>query len=330
MNTALKPNVLLKYYGSIMPKQQSIPLELLPVFAAVYRQRSVSLAATELGVSQPMASNALRKLRTVFNDALFTRTAAGMLPTPLADELARATHSAMAALDACVLSARQFEPATAQRTFTIAMTDIGEVVFLTALTEYLRQHAPQVNVRTLHLNTAQTREALQTGRADLAIGYIPELSSGTYQQRLFDVRYVCMVRAGHPQIKQGISRKQFMAASHALAVAEGTGHHVVEEHLLKLGLAQRITVRLPSFLALPFIVARSEMICTVPLPLAQAFEQLLAGADQPPLRMLDHPIDLPKLTIRQFWHERYHRDPVNRWLREAVVNLFGPQGQAGH
>jgi DNA-binding transcriptional LysR family regulator len=316
----------------IIPKpqpSQPIPLELLPIFAAVYRQRSVSLAAIELGVSQPMASNALRKLRTVFNDTLFTRTGVGMLPTPLADELARATHSAMAALDACVINARQFDPATAERTFTIAMTDIGEVVFLPALTEHLRRHAPHVNVRTLHLNTAQTREALQTGRADLAIGYIPELSTGTFQQRLFDVRYVCMVRTGHPQIKQNISRKQFLAALHVLAVAEGTGHHVVEEQLLKLGLADRIAVRLPSFLALPFIVARSDMVCTVPLPLAQAFDQLVAGSNTPPVRVLDHPIDLPKLTIRQFWHERYHRDPINRWLREAVFGLFVQQNTAG-
>jgi DNA-binding transcriptional LysR family regulator len=127
---------------------------------------------------------------------------------------------------------------------------------------------------------------------------------------------VCVVRRGHPDIGNRISRRQFMLASHALAEAQGTGHYVVERELVRLGLAKRIGVRVPHFLALPMIIAASDMVATIPLPLAAAFR------DSAAIRSLEVPIRLPRLEIRQFWHQRYHDDPANRWLRQTLMTLF--------
>ncbi len=295
---------------------QSMDLNLLTVFDAVWRLRNVSRAAEDLGLSQPAVSNALRRLRTEFGDRLFVRTAQGMLPTPAADELGATVGEALARIDAGLRRRRAFDPATVERTFTLIMTDVGEIVFLPRLIDYARRQAPGVRFRTVQLSTEATRRSLESGEVDLAVGYVPDLTTGVVQRRLLSSHYVCVVRRGHPEIGERISRRQFMQASHALAEAQGTGHYVVERELERLGLARRIGVRIPHFLALPMIIAASDMVATIPLPLAAAFREPAA------IRALEVPIRLPRLDIRQFWHQRYHDDPANRWLRQTLIALF--------
>lgn len=295
---------------------QSLDLNLLLVFDAVWRLRSVSRAADALGLSQPTVSNSLRRLRDHFNDRLFVRTAQGMLPTPAADDLGRSVNEALARIDASLQRRRAFQPGHEPRAFTLVMTDIGEVVFLPPLLAHCKVAAPGASFRTLQLPTARMRESLESGGVDLAIGFVPDLSTGVYQQRLFTTEYVCMVRQDHPTIGARISRKQFLDATHAVAEAEGTGHYVVERELEKAGLRDRIGLRVPHFLALPMIIASSDMVATIPKPLGFAFRRASG------IRMLPHPLKLPRLDIKQFWHERYHDDPANRWLRATLQQLF--------
>lgn len=292
---------------------KGLDLNLLVIFDAVFRHRNVSRAAEALDLSQPAVSNGLRRLRDHFQDRLFVRSAAGMLPTPAAETLWGAVGQALAQIDSGLSTRQAFDPLTAVRQFAVIMTDIGEVVFLPPLIEHCRERAPNVSFRTLQLSSAETVRALESGAVDLAVGFVPDLKSGVYQQRLFETRYVCLVGREGPA---RISRRDFLAARHAIADAEGTGHYVVEETLAELGLAARIGLRVPHFLALPMIVAASDMIATIPQPLGSVFSRL--GT----VRMVDHPLRLPKLEIRQFWHERFHDDPANRWLRQTVFELF--------
>jgi DNA-binding transcriptional LysR family regulator len=291
-------------------------LNLLVVFDAVLRHRSVSRAAEAIGLSQPAVSNGLRRLREHFHDRLFVRTAEGMAPTPAAEALGGTVSAALAQIGAGLARRSAFDARAERRTFTLIVTDIGEIVFLPRLLDTAKHEAPGISFRTVHLPAAATRRALETGAADLAVGFVPDLKAGVFQQRLFATEYVCMARADHPSIGERVTRAQFVAATHAVADAEGTGHYVVAQALARLKPAPRIGLRVPQFLALPLIVGTSDMVATVPLPLAY---ELRRAAN---VKLLAHPLKLPRIEIRQFWHERYHDDPANRWLRETLVRLF--------
>lgn len=288
----------------------------LEAFDAVRRTRSVSLAAAELGVAQPTLSNRLRRLRGALGDPLFVRTAQGMIPTPFADELGGYVTEALALLEKGLRQRHRFDPAREKRTFSIIMTDIAESVILPILLERAARLAPGLRFRTRRLSMEDTLAALQSGDIDLAIGFIPQLTKGIYQQLLFTTDYVCIASAEHPRIGSQISRAEFLSARHAVADASGTGHYVVEAALDREGIGQQIDVRVPSFLALPFIVSASEMIATVPRPL----DRIMHRATN--IKRLDHPLDLPRIEIKQFWHERFSEDPANRWLRALLRDAF--------
>ncbi len=203
------------------------------------------------------------------------------------------------------------------------MTDVGEIVFLPRLLRHLKENAPNISLRTVQLSVEATRQALESGAVDLAIGYMPDLKIGVYQQQLFTTEYVCIVRQDHPTIRGRLTAKRFLDATHAVAEAAGTGHYIVAAQLARLGVQRRIGLRIPNFLALPTIVASSDMIATVPEPLAAASLPALR------LRVMPHPIAFPKLSIRQFWHERYNDDPANRWLRQTCTSLFQTASHPG-
>jgi DNA-binding transcriptional LysR family regulator len=293
-----------------------VDLNLLSVFEAVWRLQNVSAAAEELGLSQPAASNAMRRLRDHFADRLFVRTAKGMQPTPLALDLGPLVSTALGQIELGLHRRRDFDARGADRNFTVIMTDVGEIVFLPRLLQHLKENAPKISIRTVQLSAEATRHALESGAVDLAIGYMPDLKTGVYQQQLFTTEYVCIVRKNHPTIRGRLTAKRFLEATHAVAEAAGTGHYVVEAQLARLGVQRRIGLRIPNFLALPAIVASSDMIATVPEPLAAASQPMLN------IRVVPHPVAFPKLSIRQFWHERYNDDPANKWLRQTCTSLF--------
>jgi DNA-binding transcriptional LysR family regulator len=296
----------------------SVDLNLLVVFEAVWRHRAVSRAASALGVPQPTVSNALRRLREMFDDGLFVRASGGVIPTPFAEQIVVHVRHGIAAFDRTLQFKRDFEPALAERIFTILMTDIAEAIILPRLLEACRQTAPGVSFRTTQLSADAIVPALRSGDVDLAVGYIPALRTGVMQQTLFTSDYACLASAQHPVIRKQITRQQFRSARHAIAEAHGTGHGIVEKTLHRLGLDQQIGARVPHFLALPLIVASSDMLATVPRPLGK----LMRGIAD--IRIYDHPLPLPPIPIRQFWHERFNDDPGNKWLRATFRKVLGP------
>jgi len=293
-----------------------LDLNLLRVFDAVYTHRNVSAAAAALGLSQPAVSNALKRLRAEFGDELFTRTPQGMEPTPLADRASGTIGQALALLRDGLEPGQGFDPAQAQRTFTLIMSDIGEIAFLPALLQFLQSAAPGVRIEAVSMPVKETRLAMESGAVDLAIGFLPDLKAGFYQQRLFEQKYVCMVRRGHPSIGDTLSMKGFTEARHAVVNAQGTGHGIVETMFERAGLAPEVLVRLPHFLAVPMVVAATDLVVTVPQKLGEAFARVL------PLRLLPHPLRIPVFQVNQYWHRRYHKDPANQWLRGHFTRLF--------
>jgi DNA-binding transcriptional LysR family regulator len=293
-----------------------LDLNLLRVFAAVHAHGSASAAAEALGVTQPAVSNALRRLRDAVGDELFTRTAQGVAPTPLADRLAASVTPALAMLRDGLEPAARFEPATAKRKFNVLMSDIGEIAFLPGLLRWLQADAPGVRLETTTLSAREARLAMEAGTLDLAVGFLPDLKAGFYQQRIFSQTYVCMVRAGHPHVGASLTLKGFRESRHAVVNAQGTGHGIVQTMFERAGVEPEVVLKLPHFLAVPIVIAETDLVVTVPQRLGEVFARIL------PVRLLPHPLRIPPFQVNQYWHRRYHADPANQWLRANFARLF--------
>lgn len=293
----------------------SLDMNLLVVFDALLKDRVVTHAARRVGLSQPAMSSALARLRKIFNDPLFVRTAAGMLPTPYAQLLAPPIQRACELITSSLEIQTTFDPTAAIRTFQFYMTDIGAAIYLPRLLAALADRAPQVNVKVSHIPEHDEQAVMASGDIDLAVGFFPELKAGFFQQRLYGDEFVCLLGARHAPAKGPISLKQFIEMRHALVSTPGTGHEitvtrVIARHRL------RVALTIPHFLAVPYIVSQSDLIVIVPRRLASTF------LNYPGIATFATPVKIPPLEIKQYWHERYHNDPGNRWMRALVAELF--------
>ncbi len=295
-----------------------LDLNLLLVFHHLLREKRVSRVAAVLGMSQPAVSSALGRLRASLGDELFLRTQRGMEPTPYALQLAEPVALALDGLQQALNVRASFEPATSERRFTLAMTDVGEMYFLPVLMDALAQAAPGVTLHVVPVTSASLKDDMATGHTDLALGLLPQLQAGFFQQALFRQPYVCLMRAGHPLASgPALALADFAAASHVRVTAEGTGHGRVDEALDRQGLRRRILLTVPHYVALGDVLGHSDLIATVP---ARFAERVMA-----PFGLVAHalPVAVDASAIHQFWHGRLHKDPGHRWLRQRIAALFG-------
>lgn len=293
-----------------------LDLNLLRVFDAIASAGSVTVAGANIGLSQPAMSNALARLRQLFGDPLFVRTPHGMRPTPFAQQLAQPVREALRLIQGALQQHAGFDPMSSGNTFRFSMTDIGEMVFLPGLLELIKRDAPGVKIEVLRIPIKEVHAALEAGEIDLAVGFLPGLTTGVQRQPLFREHYVCMMRADHPLAGAKVSAKQFRQAAHLLVSYVGTGHQVIEETFVKQGLSERIAARVPDFLVVPMILDRTDLIVTVPSRVAAVFARL--GR----VKVLEVPLDMPSFEVRLHWHQRFQQDPANRWLREAMTELY--------
>ena len=295
---------------------KDIDLNLLVVMQQMFKTRSVSRVAEQLGLSQPAVSNALARLRKLLGDPLFVRTPAGMLPTPLAQQFAAPLAQALTTLHAALNQRAAFAPAHSERLFTIGMTDIGEIYFLPTLMDALARAAPGVALSTVRNTTVNLKEEMEAGHVDLAIGLLPQLKGGFFQRRLFSQRYVCLFRKGHALDKRRVSLREFAAAEHVVVVSPGTGHGKVDEVLERAGIRRTVRLTVPHFVAVGHILRNTDMVATVPERLAQALVEPFG------LAFTGHPAAVPQIAIKVFWHAKVHKDPASQWLRTLVFETF--------
>jgi DNA-binding transcriptional LysR family regulator len=301
---------------------KDMDLNLLVVFHHLLRERRVSRVAHTLGLSQPAVSNALRRLRTLLGDELFLRTPGGMEPTPYAQQLAGPLTQALDTLRDALHVRASFDPATSTRCFTVAMSDVGETYFLPVLMDALARHAPGVTLRCASVADASLREDMTQGRVDLALGSLPQLQAGFFQQALFRQPYLVLMRQTHPLAdRPQISKTQYRQARHVRVLATGTGHGQVEQALAQLGVVRQVQLTVSHYAALGHVLGSTDLLATVPQRLAQR----VSGPFGLVARRLAVP--LPTSTIAQYWHAHLHRDPGHQWLRTLVLGHFGAAGE---
>jgi DNA-binding transcriptional LysR family regulator len=291
-------------------------LNLLYAFEALWRDRSVTVAAERLGLTQAAVSASLKRLRGEYDDKLFTLVGRRMEPTPLAEDLAPQLLDALAMIRKTGVERARFDPATARRMFTVRTRDIGEVVCFPRVLAALGQVAPGVRLRTLFRPIPETMAGLASGQIDFALGFLPSLETGIHRRLLFKQHYVCVMRKTHPLAGKKLTPARFSGSDHLLVEYSGSGHILLERALVEAGARNRIRVRLPQYLSAPHFVIGSDLLWSVPAILA---ETLASHYD---LAISQHPLDLPEFEVFLYWHDRYHRDPANKWLRDLVVQQF--------
>lgn len=295
-----------------------LDLNLLRLIVQLHTSRNVSRAAEALQLSQPATSLALGRLRRLVGDPLFVRGAGGMLPTPRCEEVVAAAREALALVDAAIYTPAEFNPQTAQREFLLTLSDIGEMVFLPKLLAHVSRLAPNCNFKSRAFTAQELPEAMENGSVELAIGFFPDLErTGFYMQRLFEHRFVCLVRKNHPRIQGGkVSLPVFLELPHAIVEPEGRSHELFEQLLKSKGLSRRVQLSIPHFMSVPAIIAATDMIVTVPYAVADYFLRL------EDLRMVELPIKTKSYSLKQHWHARLNADPALKWLRNEAAAIF--------
>jgi DNA-binding transcriptional LysR family regulator len=294
---------------------KKLDTELLLIFDEVYKTRNVTRAAANLGLPQSTVSLGLSRLREQFGDRLFSRTAQGMEPTPRAANAVGDIRRALQALHSALAIEPVFDPAASRREFTVCMTDISEIVLLPRLLNHLREHGPGIRLDVSKISPDSPAE-LANGTVDLAVGFMPHLEAGFYQQKLFDQHFVCLVSNRHPRIRKSLSVEALRSEGHVLVRTSGTGHAIVDKMLARENVERHVALRLPSFLGVARIVAQTELLAIVP------YRYGAAMVDSEDIRLLPVPVELPSFEVKQHWHERYHADASNRWLRQVIATLF--------
>lgn len=291
-------------------------LSQLLILDSLLREGSLTRTAELLGMTQPTVSRALAKLRRHFGDPLFVRTGQRMQATSRALELAGPIAAVLDAARQLEGGPAEFDPSTASRSFNLYMVDGAVVNILPQLLDglaRLKQGAARLQLRSIHSDPGALEARLERGQVDLAIGRFPLLVNNIRQRKLWDDGYACVMRRGHPAAGK-LDRTAYLAHRHVLIEMENTSHHneVVTRKLESMLEPTRILCHVPSFTSAAHIALHTDAIATIPLRLARPLARDLG------LALAEMPIELPRLQLALYWHERNHRDPANQWLREFV------------
>lgn len=299
----------------------AIDLNLLKLFEALVRERSVTQAGLRLGLSQPAASRALGRLRTMLGDRLVVRGKLGLELTPrgeaLAGPVARLLDDARG-----IVSPAVFDPASATGRITIAAHDHLGLMVLAGLMARFERFAPALSLHIAQPVGDNVR-LIEQGGADLALGVFKALPGSFHRRGLYADGFVCVVRSGHPVLADGLSLERYVSLRHIAVTISGIGESAVDVALSSLGLTRRVALRVPHFLAAAMLVADSDMVLTLPGRLARVLAKRL------PLALLDLPLQVASLSPAMIWHERFHRDPAHVWVRQQLVDVVASFNTAG-
>jgi len=253
------------------------------------------------------------------------RSTDGMVPTPVAERLITPIEEGLACLMQAVDQGRTFEAQTSGRTFRIAVNDIGQLVMMSELLLVARGIAPGVRFETVDVPIAEARQRMLHGQIDIALGSWEPIGPSFYQQRLFDETFVVLTSRASPLGgRDSIGLDEYLAAEHIAYRPHGTTDFQLQQTLERAGALDRRRVVLTAAhsLGLSSIVASSGLLLTAPARLAQAMV-----ASRTDLHIVNAPFEVVPFEIRQQWHERFHQDSGNRWLRELIFGLFHERSQ---
>jgi len=298
-------------------------LNLVRVFIAIYETRSVSGAASRLYITQPSVSYALARLRTETGNALFQRSRKGMLPTPVAIHLYTVFKQSLSGIEKAVADTRRFDPETSFHKFSLALSDLGELMLLPGLVKHLREVAPNVQLEVLPIQMQRLDDWLLTGKVDAALcSRLEGISSLTQRDRIMDERYVCLLNNRHPRIGVTMTMAEYLAEQH-IVVSTTSGYHALDERVKESGFERHIALEVPHFAALGELIANSELLVTLSLSAAEIYVGRGNG------RIVELPFQLPNLEVYLYGHTEIGDITAKTWfydtLKTACQSMMGGQ-----
>jgi DNA-binding transcriptional LysR family regulator len=296
----------------------NVDLKLLRTFVVLMAEKSVSRTAERLGISQPATSHALGRLRELFQDPLLLRSRAGMVPTERATAIEITVRRLLTDYDALVSEGQPFDPAVSRHTFVLSAPEYAEHLLMPGISRRLREEAPGVHIEVRAPDRDHAYELLESGRVDLRIAWLPKPPVSLRSLQLFQDRIVCIAHRDHPTIQATLSLAQYLAAPHVRPLGTGrtTTGLLIDEAVERQGKGRKLDLAflVQNFLTIPFMMDGTDVIATLPLTLAQRFQQ------QHPLQILETPLRLPRVRYAAYWHERSQKDAGHRWLRALVAD----------
>jgi DNA-binding transcriptional LysR family regulator len=299
---------------TIMTQTQlaSVDLNLLVTLDVLLSEESVTGAARRLRLTQSAVSRSLAKLRELLGDELFVRTGAGMRPTRRAIELAAPLRRTLTELGALLEPRERFDPATTRRTFHIAALDYTQLTLLTPWSARLPELAPAVNLVVRQLSVHSKRD-LEAGTLDLYVAPRTRSVAGVVWTHLHDDDYTCVVWEGHASRRLSLTR--YAQLEHLLVAPGERPGGIVDRVLAEQGVTRRVSVQIPSFLTVPYMLIGTQRVVTLPRRLARVF------VEHHPLRLIEPPIEIPRTAMDIGWHEIHREDPGHMWLRNQLGQL---------
>lgn len=287
-------------------------LNLFLVFDTIYTERNLTQAAKTLAITQPAVSNALARLRKLFNDELFVRTARGMQPTPVAESIAQNISDALGLFRASILEREAFDPALTERTFQFSMTDLTEAVVLPKLIPFFEETAPNVTLQSYYVKRQELLRNLSRGELDFAVDVPVVEDPQLCHESLFSDDYVCVLRHGHPALAKELTLENFLGLQHIHVSSRRKGLGQVDLALLRSDKERRIKLRVQHYRVAAAIVNTTDLALSLPRYLATKFD----------LAVQPLPFHVPQLDFHLYWHRQSDSDSSHRWLREALLMLF--------
>jgi DNA-binding transcriptional LysR family regulator len=301
-----------------------IDRELLVLFVQLLDTGALHRAAARMDVSVPAASRGLQRLRTIFEDKLFVKTATGMTPTPQALALKPRVETALAALDALAAPVR-FDPKHSTHRFRLALLDNGIIAALSGLMPAFRQRAPHATLDVSPLGP-EVGDQLREGQIDLAVFPREDLPPDCHCQPLLVSEFVCLLWDRHPLTKRTPPSRaptidDYLAFPRlSVKTRWGASTRLIEQIAMPDLPEQQPAVVVPYFLGAPLLLPGSDLIAVMPRPTAEGFARIL------PLTVLPTPLPSTAFRPQLIWHERVHADPAVRWLRELILSLAAGAG----
>ncbi|HQR03559.1 MAG: LysR family transcriptional regulator [Proteobacteria bacterium] len=295
-----------------------IDLNLLVVFEAVYAEGSVTRASERLHLTQPAISHALGRLRGLFNDPLFTRQGHTMVPTSMARGIIDPVRAALRALESTLEQATTFDPGKARRTLVMGFGGVEEACFLPALMARIMD-APCVDLVSQPYERAQMESRLAGGKLDVVVDGLRPHSTSVLQQRLCEERLVVVARPGHPALEQGLDLETYLAQHHVVVGSHRPGPAAVDAELSRMGRQRRVRLRCQDVLSAAQVVAQSDLLLTLPAPVAARALHKGFGHQVLPL---PQQLRIGSRDLYLYWHESADKDAANRWLRDYLLDIF--------
>ena len=291
-------------------------LNLLVALDALLHERNVTRAGNRLNLSQSAMSGALARLRHHFHDELLVSVGRQMVLTPVAEALVAPVHQILLQVRGTLGSKPPFDPATATRHLSLAISDYVTDILMAEVLRVARCQAPNI---TFELRTVGRRatEDLDSGELDFLIAPEGYVSSSQPTEVLFEDTFTCVAWAGNTALGSIMTLEQYLDLGHVVVNVAGNEPPLnYDEHFLRQSnLRRRIEISVPAFSMAPQLVVGTDRVTTITTRLAAKYAKIL------PLRLLPLPIAMPPMVEMLQWHKVREDDPACQWFRGLIQTV---------